>query len=346
MRSRLTTLCALVIALLLGSATPAFAWWNGGLGGNGFGTHDWVINEAARLAGNPDWLNKSVAFLASDDPDTVYLDWRYHAYDEWGNCGGEAPQKAASLFASVGKAYRAGDFRTASKRLGLLSHYYSDVCNPLHTESSDPVERLMHSAYEYSAGLRTNRLGENRAWIVSDGFQPVSDIASRTVAAARRAHPRYSRLILDYHTYGYNAWVAKTTRVALNRAVNDLADIIMSIPSAPSAVATPAALPHGVIAWSAAWRHVGETVTVQGLVVQTKYAKESAKQPTYLNVGAPSPNPQRFAVLIPGQSRGNFLASPETYYFGHTIRMTGRIKLSSGVPQIAVTSPSGIEVVR
>lgn len=342
-------LLALTGSLLFASAAPALAWSNGGLLGNGFGTHDWVINEAAHLAGNPRWLNKSVAFRASDDPDTLLLDWPNHAYDEWGDCEGQAPQRVAVLFGKAAKAYKARSYADASKQVGLLAHYYADVCNPLHTDAKSADEKYMHSSYELRAQTLTNGVGENRTWIVYDGFQRVVRADSKTILAARYVHPRYSQLVRDYRRYGYNRWVAAATRIALNRAANDLADIIRSVPSAQVASTPPDVLPDGVISWSNAWMHLGATATVQGQVVTTKYAAGSSGSPTFLNVGADCPSLKRLTVLIWGDRRGAFVGlpkAPEQYYFGRTVRVTGRMVLYQGAAEIVVEGPGAIEVVR
>ena len=51
MRSRPIVITMLVcLAALLVLPAAALAWSNGDEGGNGFGTHDWILREAARLA--------------------------------------------------------------------------------------------------------------------------------------------------------------------------------------------------------------------------------------------------------------------------------------------------------
>ena len=339
---------AIATCIPLVAAAPALAWSNGGSKVNAFGTHDWVINEAARLAGNPKWLSKTVAYRASDDPDTVLGDWSNHAYDEWGDCEGQAPQKVAGLFGKTATAYKAKNYADASKQFGLLAHYYADICNPLHTDAASADERKMHSTYETRVNSLTNGLGENRKWIVSDGYQRVVKADSKTILAARFVHPRYSRLVRDYRKYGYNSWVAGTTRVALNRAVNDLADIIRSVPSATATSTPSGVVPDGVVPWSEAWLYVGFNATVQGPVVTTKYAVGTSGSPTFLNIGAPYPNDKRVTVLIWGDDRGAFGGlprGPEQYYFGRTIRVTGRVRLYQGAAEIVVESPEAIEVV-
>ena len=96
------------------------------------------------------------------------------------------------------------------------------------------------------------------------------------------------------------------------------------------------------ISWDEAKNHIGERTEVYGTVVDTHYASESKGKPTFLNVGNPYPDPNRFTVVIWGENRGNFSQPPEDYYDGKTIYVTGLIEEYKGVPEIKVTSPSQI----
>lgn len=100
------------------------------------------------------------------------------------------------------------------------------------------------------------------------------------------------------------------------------------------------------IPWSEAASHVGETATVVGPVVGTKYSSTSKGKPTFLDLGADYPDPRRFTVVIWGEHRGAFPSPPETLYRGKTITITGRIELYQGVPEVEVTSPSQITIQR
>ena len=102
----------------------------------------------------------------------------------------------------------------------------------------------------------------------------------------------------------------------------------------------------GVIPWDKAAEHVGETRTVEGPVVDTKYASTSRGTPTFLNVGKSYPDPARFTVVIWGRNRNKFPELPEVLYRGRTIRVTGLISIYRGSPQIEVTEPSAISIVR
>jgi len=102
-------------------------------------------------------------------------------------------------------------------------------------------------------------------------------------------------------------------------------------------------LPPGSISWSEVKYHIGERTTVCGPVVDTTWASGSNGKPTFLNLGKPYPDPDRFTVVIWIQNRGNFPQAPEDYYLGKTICVTGLITEYNGIPQIEVSYPSEIQ---
>ena len=100
----------------------------------------------------------------------------------------------------------------------------------------------------------------------------------------------------------------------------------------------------GAIAWDEAKDHFGDRVTVCGLVVDAYYASGTNGKPTFLNLGNPYPNRNRFTVVIWGRYRSSFPQAPESYYLGKTICVTGLIIDYGGIPEIEIRSPSEIEV--
>lgn len=113
----------------------------------------------------------------------------------------------------------------------------------------------------------------------------------------------------------------------------------------PTATEAAAAGPcAGAISWHEARDHAGERATVAGPVAETFYDAASNGQPTFLNLGAGYPDPDRVTVLIWGDDRGEFPDPPETAYAGKTICVSGEIELSQGVAEIVVFTPAQIVV--
>ena len=86
--------------------------------------------------------------------------------------------------------------------------------------------------------------------------------------------------------------------------------------------------------------HIGETATVCGNVVSTRYASSSKGQPTFLNLDKPYPS-QVFTVVIWGSNRGKF-GRPEVEYKEKRICVTGKITEYRGVPQVIADDPAQI----
>jgi len=89
--------------------------------------------------------------------------------------------------------------------------------------------------------------------------------------------------------------------------------------------------------------YIGETKTVKGLVVSTRYAPASRGRPTFLNLDKPYPK-QIFTVVIWGQNREKFDKPPEVYFKDKEILVTGKIVEYKGVPQIEVKEPDQIKI--
>jgi hypothetical protein len=86
--------------------------------------------------------------------------------------------------------------------------------------------------------------------------------------------------------------------------------------------------------------HVGETVTVCGVVASSKYAATTHRQPTFLDFDRPYPNPV-FTVVIWGTDRTKF-GTPEETYRGKRICVRGTISLYKGRPEIIASDPGQI----
>ena len=230
MRRASSRILALALTLtLLFLPASAFAWSNGPSYGTGFGTHDWIMYKANVIASGrgATWVNPTTAMSATDDPDMVLHDTYYHVYDIWGSAYGNSPVKVAENYTNAVNSLRAGDSAAASYYVGLLSHYYSDTCNPLHTDQSTE-EESMHSSYESGVDDTTTGTESLPGWIGDDGYSHVTNPTALTQNAAAIAHVNYTALVSGYRSGGLTA-VQSITQPRLNQSVNDLADIIKSI---------------------------------------------------------------------------------------------------------------------
>src|SRR5580700_7113349 len=88
--------------------------------------------------------------------------------------------------------------------------------------------------------------------------------------------------------------------------------------------------------------HFGESATVCGAVVSTRYATSSKGQPTFLNLDKPYPN-QIFTVVIWGNNRSKF-KTPEEDYKDRKICVTGKITAYDGLPEIIADDPKQVQV--
>jgi hypothetical protein len=220
----------LATALLLG-AGQASGWSSSPQGAGGLSTHEWVIHEANRIsvAQGFEWADMAVAQPASDEPDTLSGDTVHHFYDVWGAAPyGDAPTMVATLYQEAVSELRAGDKAGASRTVGLLSHYYADICEPLHT-GQGPQALSLIPGFEGGVQALTDVPGKNRAWITFDGYQQVWDPAYKAERTAEKAHADYATLVQEFGANGYDPAVETIGRRALNLAVNGMADVLISI---------------------------------------------------------------------------------------------------------------------
>jgi len=235
----------LMLAMLVvsGIAAPsALGWANGpdiGGVGNGKGTHDWVLEDAIAFAGSGGaWVDKDAALLASDDPDTYATNSNLHLFRDAG-IGRGAPSEVSSLYYQAVDAYRDRRYSDASHYLGVLSHYYSDILQPFHTDYSGAIQQDdRHFAYELAVDKYQREVGPFPGSTYVEAREAVPDVRAKTVAAAYYSRGKYPSLIASLKvssSVGRGTEANTVTGLVLNRASNDLADIISSIPAAAAA---------------------------------------------------------------------------------------------------------------
>jgi len=248
---------AVALALVAGLATPAFGWSNGPAvppgttNRDGYGTHDWVIDQALKVVNGRanGWFDAQAARLASDDPDTSGTSPGIeHVYREQGQRGGAVHlvtehyafairyhQQGKVAQAAGNSSLAATNYRYASQRIGLLAHYYADLLQPYHTAYAAVGRDAEHVSYELLVDRSTKKASDRPDW--SSPTRTVAPIANvRTTALAAAAYSRgyYAELhsLFAPNQTVLSARVQQITGLMFKRAANDLANIITSIQQA------------------------------------------------------------------------------------------------------------------
>ncbi len=266
---------ALLAVAVLVPAIPgsAQAWAHGF---DGYGTHDWFIDQAMRVLDGrvDDWFDPAIARLSSDDPD-VYRHLGLpadHVYREVGIRGG-AVQRASDHYSAALAHYRegaaarlAGDqsaaragFDRASHEIGLLSHYLTDLLQPYHSAYAGLNKTTLHGAYERLVAPVTRRASDSPAW--HNPSRSVSQIANiRTTVAAAAAYSRSKFAALHAEMKAspsrFTTRSRDITGRLLRRGAQDLANIVWSVS-----------------------KGVGESPDVANLTARIKYVGVASREP-------------------------------------------------------------------
>ena len=87
--------------------------------------------------------------------------------------------------------------------------------------------------------------------------------------------------------------------------------------------------------------HVGETATVCGKVVDSRYL-ETGSHVTFLNFDKPYPN-HTFTAFIPAANRGRF-RMPEKEFRDKDVCVNGKIQDYRGKPEIILSEPEQVKL--
>ena len=148
------TRTVLAFAISIGVATaasPALAWSNGVDGPDTYGTHDWILDHALdALDARADWVCRRAALRATDDPDTE--DGIDHASGTWWHVWdlsgarpwGRRPEATQVWFRRTQRRLDGGRECSASRALGIMSHFVADVAQPMHTDEGLDAEDRVH----------------------------------------------------------------------------------------------------------------------------------------------------------------------------------------------------------
>ena len=94
-----------------------------------------------------------------------------------------------------------------------------------------------------------------------------------------------------------------------------------------------------VIRWDEAQNYYGQTVTVEGKIVATYNSGKAC----FLNF---HPDYKKhFTAVIFKSAFSRFPSSPENYYYGKEVQVTGKIKKYRGKPEIILNDPAQIKII-
>ncbi len=143
---------------------------------------------------NSDYLEGAKA------PDAKFKDFRNHVLHvqegEWGG----ARDAAMDWYGRSVEALREKDWKDAAFCLGVLSHYYADVCQPFHTGQTEE-EGAIHRAVEWSIVKSQETIF---AQLEEDGYPDVDAgdgpgfVADMVLEAAKISNPHYATFIDHY----------------------------------------------------------------------------------------------------------------------------------------------------
>ncbi len=87
--------------------------------------------------------------LGATDPDTRFRDYQNHVIHVKNGYWGGAPRMAHKWYDRMQRYLRTNRFSDAAHAAGVLSHYFTDPFQPLHTEYSE-LEKVLHRPIEQS----------------------------------------------------------------------------------------------------------------------------------------------------------------------------------------------------
>ena len=250
-------LAMLVFVTMLVLCPAAQAWQNGSAARSVGGptVQQWILTQAVSEAvqSGTGWVDLSSALPTVGLPDTVAHDVRYHDYvPRNGGHVGAAPERTAVYFELVRDALQAGDTATASRLLGMLTFYYTDAVNPLHTGACRS-ERRMHRRFELRvmALLNSDSRFERSVCAALAGSDTAEsatasaraagaaqNVAAFTAASSARAHRFYRSLVRTYLRHGFSRIASRIAATTLERSVHGVATLIEAA-AQPAAVPTP-----------------------------------------------------------------------------------------------------------
>ncbi|MGB3627477.1 MAG: DUF4332 domain-containing protein [Henriciella sp.] len=171
-------------------------------------THHFMAMEALDLIDGPDaedWRNlllseHSWLLQGAKAPDAEFKDFRNHVLHVSDGGWGGARDAASEWYGRSVEALRAKKWSKAAYALGVMSHYFSDPCQPFHTGQTEE-EGSIHRALEWSIAKSRDEISRRIEVLgypkIKVGTGPTF-VADMVLDGARRSHPHYQTFIDHY----------------------------------------------------------------------------------------------------------------------------------------------------
>lgn len=161
---------------------------------------------------------------ASVEPDKVLRDFQNHIFHIQVSSMGKAPFHIENLINEITDDIKSARPRTEIiRKLGHVSHYISDLVQPLHTGTQfegNIEEKSYHSATERDADKYVLTYG-----VKFDGCFVVKRISARMIYEALWANQFYDKLESAYTSGGRYKEVRPVISTCYSRAVNNIVDL-------------------------------------------------------------------------------------------------------------------------
>ena len=153
------------------------------------------------ICGSDMFLAHAKLYLeGSKAPDNEFKDFRNHVLHTRDGYWGGAPEKVRSWYQHTVDALAKQDWPTAAYCAGVLSHYYTDPLQPLHTAQSE-AENNVHRAIEWSISRPTmsfTRWARTSSARSTSRWRPIRTGWPSSSARRRKANVYYEKLIAHY----------------------------------------------------------------------------------------------------------------------------------------------------
>ncbi len=159
------------------------------------------------------------------DPDVRFRDFQNHVVHVADNYWGGAPRMAHKWYDRLQQAIERGDYREAAYATGVLSHYFTDPFQPLHTGQT-PREGVVHRPIEWSINQSyesiLSRWQDDELKVVFQLSDQPAWLGEAILHGARFAHRHYDMLV---NTYRLERGVRKPTEGLTDEACDMLAQL-------------------------------------------------------------------------------------------------------------------------